>query len=491
MSDHEALRQESPDTQRKRIEAMAQDPEMQQVAATARPRGPERSPQPDTSDKQMMQHRLATMAEVAERDPKIEQRIKEREQARDNRAAAKQPRRRSARPNAEADGQQVFPVSAQWDDRQHVNLPAPLANTDHVVPRRELYEGQIALPFDYDLLQHAAAEPPATEPRFEVGYLPGMEPGPSKVPCALLDLFGSAPSRGHGGPVPVWGRMGWEALLAPEPGDYQRRTADLEIGCGNMSALVWPTTDYKPSRHGPLLLEGAQMLNDPTSAVRWRGSARAARILLVMVYMPPEVPYDRDGRIGFYVTRPEGSQQGPQVDTSLLRYLRAKGWRLHRIMVTGYCLWDRYATVNGRLVPLTVPAKVRTDAAGYAVSATGRVLLDSKGRPTRSTTHPRAVQIGTGRVQHLNLDQHYPWLEGSDLFLLGHRTVGATPAQRNNQRKLVLRGLNTMCEVEWLDFETRYRNVRGGRELDAVRLLPSVEHRKAHAARWAARKYSK
>ena len=48
-----------------------------------------------------------------------------------------------------------------------------------------------------------------------------------------------------------------------------------------------------------------------------------------------------------------------------------------------------------------------------------------------------------------------------------------------------------MCEVEWLDFETRYRNVRGGRELDAVRLLPSVEHRKAHAARWAARKYSK
>ena len=91
MSDHEALRQESPDTQRKRIEAMAQDPEMQQVAATARPRGPERSPQPDTSDKQMMQHRLATMAEVAERDPKIEQRIKEREQARDNRAAAKHP----------------------------------------------------------------------------------------------------------------------------------------------------------------------------------------------------------------------------------------------------------------------------------------------------------------------------------------------------------------------------------------------------------------
>ena len=62
------------------------------------------------------------------------------------------------------------------------------------------------------------------------------------------------------------------------------------------------------------------------------------------------------------------------------------------IMVTGYCLWDRYGTVNGRLVPLTVPAKVRIDAAGYAVSATGRVLTDHNGRPSRSTTHPKAVQ---------------------------------------------------------------------------------------------------
>ena len=52
MPDHDTLQQEeSPDAQRKRIKAMAQDPEMQQVAATARARGPERSPQPATSGK--------------------------------------------------------------------------------------------------------------------------------------------------------------------------------------------------------------------------------------------------------------------------------------------------------------------------------------------------------------------------------------------------------------------------------------------------------
>ena len=469
---------------------MAQDPEMQQVAATARPRGPERSPQPEPGDpdKKRMQHRFATMAQAAERDPKIEQRIRNREKAAHKMAAATAEPRRTLQ-EAEKDGhQQIVPVPAQWDSRSHVNLPAPLANTHHLVPARELHDGQTALPFDYALLQRAAA-PPETEARFEVGYLPGLEPEPSKVPCALLDLFGSAPSRGHGGPVPVWGRIGWEALLAPAPGDYRGRTADLEISYGNMGGLVWPTTDYKPSRHGPLLLEGARMLNDPTSAVRWRGSAGAARILLVMVYMPPEEPYERDGRMGFYVTRPEGSRQGPLVDASLLRYLRAKGWRLHRIMVTGYCLWDRYGTVNGRLVPLTVPAKVRIDAAGYAVSATGRVLTDHNGRPSRSTTHPKAVQIGKERVSHPNVDRYYPWLEGGDLSLLGHRIVGATRTERTKQREITLVALKALRDTGRLDFEAHYRPVRGGHELEAVRLLPSTDHRKAHAARWAARKY--
>ena len=195
MPDHGTLRQESPDnTQRKRIEALAQDPEMQQVAATARPRGPERSPQPGNPDKQRMKRRLATMAETAERDPEIKQRIQEREKA----------ARKGIRPGrqkTEAEGQQLVPTS--WDDRRHVNLAGPLANTRHVVPARELRDGQTALPFDYDLLQRSTQPPPAKEPRFEVGYLPFLEIESRLVPSALLDLWDTGAGRGKHGPVPL------------------------------------------------------------------------------------------------------------------------------------------------------------------------------------------------------------------------------------------------------------------------------------------------
>ena len=166
--------EEPPDAQqRKRIEAMAQDPELQQVAATARPRGPVRSPQPGNPDKQRMKRRLATMAAAAEHDPETEQRIREREKAR------KGPDTKSGR------HQRRRPVPALWDDRRHANLSAPLANTRYLVPARELCDGQTALPFDYDVL----TTPPEHEARFEVGYLPTLESEQSKlVPHALLDL---------------------------------------------------------------------------------------------------------------------------------------------------------------------------------------------------------------------------------------------------------------------------------------------------------------
>ena len=386
---------------------------------------------------------------------------------------------------------ETMPVKAEWNQRQHANLPTPLANTRHIVRSAERNNDQLDLPFDHHQLPRSTA-PSATDPRFEVGYLPGLEPAASKlVPFPLLDLFGAAPARGGRGPVPVWGRMGWEALLAPEPEDYDGRTADLKTSYENMSRLVSPSTKYIPSRHGPQLREGARMLNDPDNAIEWRACADDSPILLVMVYMPPAEPYDRHKQMGFYVTRPGGSRQGPQVNRVLLRYLRAKGWRLHRIMLAAYCLWDRYATVKGRLIALTLPAKVRTDAAGYSISATGRLLLDSKGRPTRRTTHPKAVQIGTESVQRPDLEQYYPWLEGKDLLLLGNRTVGDTPAARRKQRWQVMNSLTALREAGCLDFETRYRDVRGGRELGAVRLLPSDNHRKVHAARWAAKKHGR
>ena len=482
VTDHDTP-QESPDAQRKRIEALVQDPAMQQVAATARARGPERSPQPSNPDKQRMQRRLATMAAAAERDPEFEHRIKNREQVRNG-----EPRHASH--EAEADRQQGLPVSAQWDNRQHVNLPAPLTETRHITPTRKLRNGKASLPFDFAVVDD--------QPRFEVGWLPTLAPDPSKlVPSTLLELWNPVPSRGRHGPTPVLCRLGWAPLLHVPPDARANDAVSLRIRLGALAAYVWPDTvkvrddgrvrGYKPATHGPLLWQALRDLNDPDrGAIAWADGDETGRRILVVVNIYPDTLH-ADGTVGFVVSLPPGAKRrGPQVDPMLLARQAARSDRRRRALITGYCLWDAYGTVRGRLINPTVPAKVRTDAAGYAISATGRVLLDRHGRPTRSATHPKAVQIGRGRAQRRDLERYYPWLLGNDLILVCHPRTADTPARRRDQRRYTLKTLTEMQAIGVLDFETRYASTRGGRELVAVRLLPSTEHLTTHAARWAA-----
>ena len=504
MTDHDTPQEGSPDAQHERIAALAQDPEMQQVAATARPRSPESSPQPELNnpDKQRMQRRLATMAKAAERDPKIEQRIRIREKAaRTGKSSSTAPSADGTEPAHQdikapaAAGQDKDPVPAGWDQRQHVNLPAPLTETRHIVSARKLRNEAIALPFDIAVLED-------DQPRFEIGWLPTLDPEPSKlIPSALLELWNPAPSRGRHGPTPILCRLGWAPLLHVPPAARANDSVSLRIRLGALASYVWPDTvivkedgqirGYKPATHGPLLWQALRDLNDPNrGSIAWTDGDETGRRILVMVNIYP-TELSADGTVGFVVSLPPGaSRRGPQVDPMLLARQAARSDRRRRALVTGYCLWDAYGTVKGRLVNPTVPAKVRTDAAGYAISATGRVLLDRHGRPTRSTTHPKAVQLGRDRERRHDLDRYYPWITGTDLILICHPRAADTPARRRDQRRYTLRTLTDLQAAGVMDFQVRYSTTRGGRELAAVRLLPSVEHLSAHAARWAANQHS-
>ena len=152
------------------------------------------------------------------------------------------------------------------------------------------------------------------------------------------------------------------------------------------------------------------------------------------------------------------------------------------------CLWDAYGTAKGRLIAPTLPV-VKRNKAGYAVSVRGKVLTEH-GAPTRRATHPRAVQTGD-REPNPEAVRAYPWLTDRDLLLLCHKEVGATDRQLIDQRRRTIETLKALRDDGLLYFETRYRAVRGGRELEAVRLLPSAAHAEVHAARWAARKHNR
>ena len=87
------------------------------------------------------------------------------------------------------------------------------------------------------------------------------------------------------------------------------------------------------------------------------------------------------------------------------------------------------------------------------------MLSDRRGRPTRSTTHPKAVQIGTARVQRSDQDRYYPWLTGDDLLLVCHPTVASTPAGRRDQRRYTRQTLIAMRRAGHLDLEMSHQTV--------------------------------
>lgn len=398
-----------------------------------------------------------------------------------------------------------MPTPAEWDTRQYKNLPGLLANTRHVVPRQLSADDQTHLPFDWDTRR---SELPPNKPRYEVpAWLPGWEPQPSKlISSPIVDLWDSGPSRGPTGPNPVPNRLGWEVLLAPAPGDYIGGVADVRVKLGDLALPIWPNTGrYKRTVHGPQLREGARWLNDPDNAVRWSADAQAPPTNLVLWYRTPTYPYNSDQEVGAYVTAPDGGRRrGAQIDNHQRRILAATSYRQHRVYVNACVLWDRYATVRGYLVQLTVP-EVNRDPAEYVIDLDNKVAPEKDGSPSRRATHHLAVHTGK-RLPNPAADTAYPWLEGEDSILVANHRVAGTPRGRNMQRGYTVKTLIELRSADKhrdsvLDFETRYRGegvlssteleamkekekkLPPARELEAVRLLPTTSHFAAYEAR--------
>ena len=398
-----------------------------------------------------------------------------------------------------------LPTPAEWDTRQHKNLPALLANTRTVVTRPIFVDDQPHLPFDYAAPTSA---PPRNEPRYEIpAWLPDWEPPSSKlITSPIVDVWDSGPPCGYHGPCPVANRMGWEALLAPAPGDYIGGVADVRIKLGNMALMIWPNTGrYKRTVHGYQLRDGARGLNDPDNAMRWGADADAPPTNLVLWYRAPEYPYNPDQEVCAYVTAPDGGRRrGAQIDNHQRRILAATSYRQHRVYVNACILFDRHATFRGYLVQLTVP-EVNRNSAGYVLGPDGKVATEKDGRPSRRATHHLAVQTGK-RLPNPAMEKAYPWLEGEDTILVAHPRVAETPRKRNMQRAYTIKTLFELRVAgkyrdSVLDFEARYRGtgVLSGveleqikekekklppaNELEAVRMLPVTSHFAAYQAR--------
>ena len=479
MSDHNT---ESPDTQRKRIKAMEQDPEMQQVAATARSRGPERGPQPDTPDKQRMQRRLATMAKVAERDLKIEQRIRDRETAYNKAGGKDDPRR--TRQGSETDGpQQIVPVPAQWDDRHHAVLARSLANrSGGLRPLVRVLRSDVRqLPLGIVEADRIQTEPmPAT--------LPGIEPvHPSPVPVlpfvAMFDRAGgTSMTRGRGAALGM--RLYVETLLALPP-ELRRTTGHPVILTCTLRQLVgalWPR-GWQRGRDWPRLMAGLDAMHN--LGVEWEAPDGTGGVRLVVAVR--DRPRDQallDDVCRFEVLLPPGSGSGPLVDRQHLRLLGLDSAPAFRLYLALCWLWDVHGTFRGRLIGTTIP-DAKLDKAGYILDAHGRHITERDGSASRRPTHKRAVRSGKRLINPAAL-KVYPPLSPDDLAVMAYApaNLAASGARRRDQRRVARKALNLIADL------TR-ATIRPARRRDGVcgcvQVLPPSTHKAAHDAAFEVR----
>ena len=316
--------------------------------------------------------------------------------------------------------QELAPVPALWDGRDHPVLPGPLATVRY----EHHSEGDLAhLPFDWDALGAVPVGDPDDQ-----AWLPGLAPEPSglvpSLPLILWDAAGGMSlARGRGAPLAL--RLWVEAMLAVPNGKRHWRATRVTCTLRDLVEGLWPNGSYRRSKDLPRLIHALRIVDQ--ARIPWDDGRSLWRTVSLT-----SVPRDLralDTPIVFDVSLPPGSGQGPLIHRPTLRRYGVESAPAYRAYLSLCWYWDRYGTVNGSMVSATRP-EVRRDTAGYVLDARGNVVTEH-GQPTRRATHLKAVH--TGQREANPAVMQYPVLNTDDLVRMCYPEVAITESGRRSQ----------------------------------------------------------
>ena len=324
--------------------------------------------------------------------------------------------------------QELAPVPALWDGRDHPVLPAPLAPVRY---EQRAESNQAHLPFDWDALGAVPVGDPDDQ-----AWLPGLAPEPSglvpSLPLILWDAAGGMSlARGRGAPLAL--RLWVEAMLAVPNGKRRWRATRITCTLRDLVEGLWPNGSYRRSKDLPRLIGSLRIVDQ--ARIPWDEGRSLWRTVSLT-----SVPRDMralDTPIVFDVSLPPGSGQGPLIHRPTLRRYGVESAPAYRAYLSLCWYWDRYGTVNGSMVGATRP-EVRRDAAGYVLDARGNVVTEH-GQPTRRATHLKAVH--TGRRESNPAVMQYPVLSSDDLVRMCYPEVAKNA---NTRRVQALRARETL-----------------------------------------------
>ena len=361
--------------------------------------------------------------------------------------------------------QELAPVPALWDGRDHQVLPAPLATVRH----EQHAEGdQARLPFDWDALGAVAVGDPDDQ-----AWLPGLAPEPSglvpSLPLILWDAAGGmSMARGRGAPLAL--RLWVEAMLAVPSGKRHWHATRVTCTLRDLVDGLWPNGSYRRSKDLPKLVHTLRMVDQ--ARVPW-DSGRSLWRTVSLTSVPRDMR-TLDTPIVFDVSLPPGSGQGPLIHRPTLRRYGVESAPAYRAYLSLCWYWDRYGTVNGSMIGATRP-EVRRNEAGYVLDARSNVVTEH-GNPSRRATHPRAVH--TGKRESNPAVTQYPVLSSDDLVRMCYPEVAEN---ENTRRSQALRARETL-EAMQRDGVVHVIEAEDASGKRGVRVPVADAHRERHEA---------
>ena len=253
-------------------------------------------------------------------------------------------------------------------------------------------------------------------------------------------------------------RIFFEALMALKPNQTH---SVMSFTLGDLIKYLYPNGKFNRTNQLPYIEQGLLALHTHATIPYKTESGGIGKWRPVVVRNVIGNFTKNDDKIYLDVRLPPDAKQGAMIEKQTLRLLGQKSAPKFSAYLAACYLFDKYGTVNGKIIDPTRPVTYQNDE-GHILDGNGERLYTKNGKAIKSAYHPDA------RVKLPREDNpkriRYPLLSNDDL-------MKACRLQNDqNQRRAVAR-----AKKHWEDLESdgivRIEKLRKG-----WRIMPSENH---------------
>ena len=285
---------------------------------------------------------------------------------------------------------------------------------------------------------------------------------PDFMPLEVPNPEGLKPTT-KGGAVSHVVRILYESIMALEPHEW---ASDIAFRLGDLIKYLNPDGKFHRANQLPYIINALETLHNDATLPWIDDTGEMRKWRPVWVKTPLSMDSKNDAPVHMRVEMPPDAQQGYMILKHIHRLLGKKSGPQFNAYHTISWIWDKHATVLGKLIDPTRPIDRRNEK-GEIVGADGKPILTARGKPITNLYHDKVIAQGE-REDNPAADR-YPVLSRNDLI-----AACMPKATDTNPRRLWEK-----AKAYWEGMEAE-GIIRIKRERTGWRIFPSQEHLAAY-----------